>query len=302
MILKKLFSVFFVIVILAPTPRWGLSQTIQEEDIIIILDEIGTPMVYVPSGVFELGYDAKNAINICLELNGGILPDPSICVSEVSIEPYLNNPQEVEVEAFFIDQFEVSRLDYIRCMTYRECHDGDLSEAFRLYPLEPIDFPMQGISPSEAQYFCESRGARLPTEIEWEYAARGEENLVFPWGNEFDGTVVNFCDVNCEDSHANQDWDDGYTEFAPVDSLENGKSWIGVYHLGGNISEWTVPDRTPLPEDENVFIVKGGAYSGSSFSTVPWMSTNVGNLDSGQQFVGFRCARTPDDRMPPPEN
>ena len=49
----------------------------------------------------------------------------------------------------------------------------------------------------EAAAHCESRGARLPTEAEWGYAARGPDSLIFPWGNEFDATALNFCDIAC---------------------------------------------------------------------------------------------------------
>lgn len=271
---------------------WEPTSITNGEDTIIVLDEIGTPMVYAPNGIFERGYSAEQATEICLDLVDEEYN--SFCASDM----LLIESQEVEVEAFFIDQYEVSRLDYIRCMTYRRCHDGNLNEAFNLQPLEPLDFPMQYISQHQAAYFCESRGARLPTEIEWEYAARGTDNLTFPWGDEFDGSVVNFCDLNCQNTIANQSWDDGFEELAPVDSMKNGQSWIGAYHLGGNVAEWVVSVSDALT-GESPFAIMGGAYWSSGYSTVPWRAIPVGTI-SGQQFIGFRCARSPDEHMQVP--
>ena len=95
-----------------------------------------------------------------------------------------------------------------------------------------------GVSWYEAEAYANWRGGRLPTEAEWEYAARGPNSLIYPWGNEFDGTKLNFCDTECTYDWRDASVDDGYEKTAPVGSYESGKSWVVAYDLAGNIWEW----------------------------------------------------------------
>ena len=110
--------------------------------------------------------------------------------------------------------------------------------------------PVEKVNWHNAQGFCEKLNeklsdssqfktftCRLPTEAEWEKAARGElEGKLYPWGDTFDGERVNFCDRNCETRYANQDYDDGYKNTAPVGSYApNG---YGLYDMAGNVWEW----------------------------------------------------------------
>jgi formylglycine-generating enzyme required for sulfatase activity len=88
--------------------------------------------------------------------------------------------------------------------------------------------PVTGIDWSYADQYCQWRGQRLPSEAEWEKAARGPNGLEFPWGSDFDEQKTNTGD--------NDDWEDGY---APVGSYPQNKSPYGAFDMGGNVWEWT---------------------------------------------------------------
>ena len=104
--------------------------------------------------------------------------------------------------------------------------------------LEP-DMPRSCITWYEAEAYARWRGGALPTEAEWEYAARGVDGWLYPWGDTFDGTRLNYCDVSCPNAWRDETFDDGYTRTAPVGSYPNGTSWVGAYNMAGNVWEWT---------------------------------------------------------------
>ena len=150
--------------------------------------------------------------------------------------------------------------------------------------------PVTGVSWYDANNFCLSRGKRLPSEEEWEKAARGENGLEFPWGNKWDLSKTNVGD--------NSDWPNG---IAPVGSYPQNKSPYGVYDMSGNVWEWVNDWYKPYPGSDyhsknygqtNKVIRGGGGgighYSLSYFfrnATRTYAKPNTTDSD-----VGFRCA------------
>ncbi len=122
--------------------------------------------------------------------------------------------QQCISEPFWIDRYEVTNEQFERL-------DG---QAENRPDWERPNQPRTSVTWFEARDFCELRGARLPTEAEWEYAARGLDSLVYPWGNEFVGESVVY--------------DENATEPADVGSRRGGISWVGAYDMSGNVWEW----------------------------------------------------------------
>jgi formylglycine-generating enzyme required for sulfatase activity len=164
------------------------------------------------------------------------------------------------------------------------------------------DLPREGVSLIEAAVFCKSRDARLPTEAEWEYAARGPESWQYPWGDDFDGIRVNFCDANCDILDRKDDTiDDGYTTTAPVGSYPDGASWVGALDMSGNLWEWTSSRYDSYPYDVNdgreglmtgytLEVLRGGGWDNTRADVRA--ADRIGYLPrNAVNNVGFRCLR-----------
>ncbi len=170
--------------------------------------------------------------------------------------------------------------------------------------------PMNCVALEEARAYCAFRGARLPSEAEWEYAARGKKLVGgFPWGATKPSThVVNACDLDCMRwSRRNQagldalvNESDGFATTAPVGSFPAGCSAFGVCELADDVREWTddayadysVGDAAP-PGPDAERVVRGGAWT--SGDALELRRTHREGLapSARRHDVGFRCARSP---------
>ncbi len=269
-------------------------------------DGTGAPkdMTYVSFGPFLMGIDRE-------------APDPKKSKAQQTLyERRMNKPWSAEafhdegparwvvVDAYFLDKYEVSNKDFGDFLR----STGHAAPAYWDDPrLNQPNQPVVGVNWYDAKAFCEWKGKRLPTEAEWEKAARGPQGLKYPWGNEYDASKVNV----------------GKTRKStlPVDSMPEAASYYGAHHMAGNAFEWvsdwydpkfyekTTQVANPTGPEKPVWlggtgtyvdrlttgekrVIRGGSWIAAKSSTTTthrfWNHPMNNSYGVG---LGFRCAK-----------
>jgi formylglycine-generating enzyme required for sulfatase activity len=223
----------------------------------------GVVTVYVPAGTFTMGAD--------------LAPDDQ------------SPAHEVTLDAFWLDQTEMTNGRYDLCVAAGVCGEDEFP---RDRDLNGDAQPVVGVSWYDAEAYCTWVGGRLPTEAEWEYAARGPENRTYPWGEEPRVGIANCGEDDCVD---------GFMATAPVGSFPEGASWVGALDMAGNVWEWvndwyrggyygwSPKENPPGPETGRARVLRGGSWEYN------WANVRSRNRSAaGPHFlnthVGFRCA------------
>jgi iron(II)-dependent oxidoreductase len=134
----------------------------------------------------------------------------------------------VNTSAYFIDKYEVSNADY---MEFVEATGHEKPKLWNDENFNAPEFPVVGISWHDAMAYAQWKGHRLPTEAEWEKAARGNDGRLWPWGNKLEkGFFTYFVNIFGDD--------DNYPRTAPVTYYESGASPFGLFNTAGNVWEW----------------------------------------------------------------
>ena len=209
------------------------------------------------------------------------------------------SPQRtIMVEGFFLDRHEGSNQHYFAFVLQTRHR---LPSMWRSQPqLSDPDQPVVGVSWEDARSYCQWASKRLPTEVEWEKAARGVDGRTFPWGNEWDPTRLHSADALAEgDLYDFTSWnawrertrhDAALRRAAPVGSYPSGASPYGVEDMAGNVWEW-VDDW--FDEQRTFKVLRGGAFDVPRAVTTTWFRENFLPPDSAASSVtGFRCARS----------
>ncbi|NIW43391.1 MAG: SUMF1/EgtB/PvdO family nonheme iron enzyme, partial [Gammaproteobacteria bacterium] len=243
----------------------------------------GAVLIAVPAGEFEMGADPQSGLDFCIQTLG-----QGIC----GIEDFEDEGpvHTVFLDEFWIYQSEVTNQQYAEFLNENRVVNNqsvdswiDLTSEFIQIRADGSNwvvipgfekYPVVEVTWDGAVAYCQTAGGRLPTEAEWEKAAKGEENLLFPWGNQFESQFANVDDetifsqetVGCSSSDC-----DGFRETSPVGTFPSGASPYGVMDMSGNVWEWVSdwygddyyensPSSNPAgPQDGTFKIRRGGS-------------------------------------------
>ncbi len=259
-------------------------------------------MILIPAGTFRMGCNDEL--------------DPGCGDEEKPVH-------EVELDAYWIDATEVTVAQFKECVDSGSCDkpspapppswgDDDRPEDWRwacTWGRDGMDsHPVNCVSWTQARMYCRYRFKRLPTEAEWERAARGTDGRRYPWGNEAPGSggkVANLADDSAARPRpgleVTKGYDDGFRGTAPVGSFPDGASPYGVLDMAGNESEWVndyyefdyyakSPPKNPQgPSWTRTHVIRGGGWLDRA-GDVRVSARTFRESDQTYMAPGFRCA------------
>jgi len=230
-------------------------------------------------------------------------------------------PHRVAItQAFCLDQDEVTARRYEACVKAGSCRVPGQADQWATYQRHP-DKPINLVSWGEARIFCGANGQRLPTEAEWEWAARGPEGTTYPWGESPQPTCADgYADFTEEGApKSNPGGDFGCHGGGPSDvgtHPKGNKQWPGgpIHDLGGNVWEWVEDSYGPYPEqapgappvrdpllrlETATHAIRGGAWNRHPLSLITTYR-GAAHYQYHVPGLGFRCARGTPHPTPAP--
>jgi len=281
-----------------PTPGIGSTQVSPKDNMV---------MVFVPAGEFEMGGEYND--NSSLPVHTVYLDSFWIDQTEVTNEMFA---KFVESTSYVTDaekagssnDFRTTEQTIIWEKVKGLAWDHPQGKNSNVAGIQ--DHPVVHVSWNDANAYCSWAGRRLPTEAEWEKAASWShlvrEKYRYPWGNRFDETRLNFCDMNCSYDYATKNLDDGYAETSPVGSFPGGASPYGALDMSGNVLEWVAdwygaeyyrnsPASNPLgPDSGQAHVVRGGAWATNDYYVSSPRRWGEWGPSFQHRALGFRCA------------
>ena len=250
----------------------------------------GSPMQAVPEGIFLMGTARTSDGSFSLATQYDDTEQPQ---------------RRVWLDRFQIDRDEVSLGEYLSWLQRQQRPLPDevrkliehMTTVHAARPETLARWPALYVTWPEASEFCRAEGKRLPTEAEWEKAARGERGNLFPWGQQPPAPEL----AKFGQYHVHE-----IPIVASVERGEEGRSPYGLHHMAGNAAEWvndwfgidyyaTMPDRNPHgPATGRYKVVRGGSWK-SEPALLRSATRSGASPDRRAATIGFRCARSAQD-------
>ncbi len=258
---------------------------------VVTLRTPGASEVLIPRSTFTMGsypVETQLALDNCRREPLGKECTPEMFTNEL-------DPHRVTLSAYWLDRTEVTVEQYAQCANAGTCRAVNYRQGAQRFNLPRL--PAVLVSWNDARAYCAFVGKELPTEAQWERAARGLSGRRFPWGDHFASRRANHGRWALD----NTDASDGYHELAPVSSFPSGRTTEGFEDLAGNAAEWTadayedgyeaLPVTDPKgPAFGTYKVVRGGAYNFG----MPWLRGSARlfrKASTRVPYLGFRCAR-----------
>lgn len=267
---------------------------------VVALRSPGPDQIFIPASTFTMGSREPDLDQVI-----------ALCKKEIRLEEYCDKvfmteleAHEVMLSAYAIDRTEVTVRAYRRCVEMGRCAEPPYGSGGQRF--DRPEYPVTLVTWSDADSYCRFAGGRLPTEAEWERAARGRTGREFPWGSLYNEHLSNHGALGLDNGLLgveNTDDGDGFLELAPVGSFPAGRTPDGIDDLAGNVEEWVsdavddifnlryaaVSEVNPKGGSVGLFrAVRGGSYQAGA----AWLRGATRSFRPGterQPYRGFRC-------------
>jgi sulfatase modifying factor 1 len=266
---------------------------------VVALRSPGSLMIKVQRSTFSMGSSLEDVLDAVSECSRE--PLGKRCREEMFSDEL--SAHRVTLSAYWLDRTEVTVRDYARCVALRRCRPIPFAEGGKRF--DRPRYPATLVRHADAEAYCKFRGARLPTEAEFERAARGTRGRRYPWGDFANSHAANHGRLGLDRTDAG----DGFRELAPVGSFPSGRTPDGFLDLAGNAAEWsrdrynagyaeapvTDPTGPGVGAGSGAYVVRGGHY-GSGSAWLRGAARSSADPETRTPMLGFRCARS--DRLP----
>jgi formylglycine-generating enzyme required for sulfatase activity len=221
-----------------------------------------------------------------------LVPAGAFVMGDDSFKKAVRPHHEMYLDAFYIDSYDVTNLQYKEFLNATGYGTFPAHWRGGTYPPGKENHPVTFVSWFDANDYCHWTGGRLPSEAEWEKAARGTDGRTYPWGNDLDKTKANVPYLKIGDT-------------TPVNRFEQGKSPYGLYDMAGNVFQWTADWFKSYAGNDFVHpnfggmlrVLRGGSFYDCSYyrcgPSFPTYNRIALTPETRAVSLGFRCAKNP---------